>query len=179
MRADVADMGSDPANAWRLVLRLGAATQTYITQLRHALGLTSSELQAVLALWDGGRCTMTELGHRIDMSRAAITTLADRVEKAGYIQRFPDPTDRRRIFLGVTRKAEAELSAQLEGLRDALAGHTDTNDEGWPAFATHAAAVRALLLDQADALRARGQRHPRSGRTRDVSVQEPDPATFW
>ena len=76
MRTDPAKMGADSKNAARLLLRLAAAQLQYVGQLRGFLGVTLSELYALLALWDGGRCSMSDLAERVDMSRAAITTLA-------------------------------------------------------------------------------------------------------
>ena len=50
----------------------------------------------------GEAMTMSELGSWIGLSRAAVTALADRFERAGVIVRLPDSTDRRRTILEIT-----------------------------------------------------------------------------
>lgn len=49
--------------------------------------------------------TMTTLGKSIGLSRAAVTTLVDRLEGFGYVTSKPDPDDRRRILLDPTGAA--------------------------------------------------------------------------
>ena len=41
--------------------------------------------------------TLSHLGEKMGVSRANITTLADRMESAALIKRMPDPSDRRTI----------------------------------------------------------------------------------
>ncbi len=176
MRADPADMGSDPDNAGRLLLRLGAAQLAHMGQLRRALGVTMSELHALLSLWDGGRCSMSELAERVDLSRAAMTTLADRIERAGYIERIPDPADRRRILLGVTPKWEKELFKSAAGLND---GATAVAREAgaWAASAGDIASLRDLLRSDADRLHAAAPK--RAGDRAKAAVVEDDPTSYW
>jgi DNA-binding MarR family transcriptional regulator len=176
MRTDPAKMGANPKNAGRLVLRLAAAQLQYVGQLRGFLGVTLSELYALLALWDGGRCSMSDLAERVDMSRAAITTLADRIEAAGFVERTPDPTDRRRVLLGVTPKFEQSISKHAGELSTHATDVAEASSD-WAGTAADIAALRAALLDDADTLRRQAPRRTR-GRTT-VDVPEDDPATYW
>ncbi|MCW2920500.1 MAG: transcriptional regulator, MarR family [Thermoleophilia bacterium] len=135
-----------------------------------------SELHALLSLWDGGRCSMSELAERVDLSRAAMTTLADRIERAGFLERIPDPSDRRRVLLGVTPKWEKDLfnsaSGLVEGAR-AVAGAA----QDWQASAGDIARLRQLLRNDADRLHAESPK--RAGNRVKPAVVEDDPTSYW
>ncbi len=176
MRADPAEMGVNPDNAARLVLRLGAAQLSYFGQLRRVLGVTMSELHALLSLWDGGRCSMSELADRVDLSRAAMTTLADRIERAGYIERIPDPTDRRRILLSVTPKWEKELFKAAAGLVQSAA-ESAAASPGWSTRSGDIAGIRTLLREDSSKLHAAAPKRP--GDRAKSAVVEDDPTSYW
>lgn len=71
-----------------------------------AQGIIWSEL-LVLATLDKDRRSetaskMSEVAARVGLSRAAMTSSADRLEQKMLIQRRPHPTDRRTTMLGIT-----------------------------------------------------------------------------
>ncbi|GAY19112.1 MarR family winged helix-turn-helix transcriptional regulator [Mycobacterium sp. shizuoka-1] len=70
-----------------------------------------------------------ELGRRLGMSSASATVLADRLERAGYIRRRRDPSDRRRIILEVTDATAARSQAVIGPLVEALTKISDSLDE--------------------------------------------------
>lgn len=160
MRSDVERLGDDAQHSWRLTLRLYASIDTLTSKLASSLGVSSRELAALLALWDGGRCTMTELGHRIDLSRAAITTMADRLESAGLIQRVPDPEDRRRLFVIIAERCDTKLEAAFAPLAAELEPLASGDD--WRTFAAVAAGVRTAAQRIAGDIDV----EPRPGRTK-------------
>lgn len=90
-----------------LVFRMGAAFDTYTSQMRRALSLNAHERLAIAALWSRGPLTMTELGTWIPLSRAAVTTLVDRLEEQGLVVRTNDGRDRRRT---VVKLADEDMS---------------------------------------------------------------------
>jgi DNA-binding MarR family transcriptional regulator len=114
MRRDVRELGRAPGHAPRFLQRCTSTTEALTAQLRRGWGVNAHEMQAISTLWEFGRMTMTELGRRIPLSRAAVTTLTDRLERLGYVKRVPDPTDRRRILLEVTERVEQEF-ARING----------------------------------------------------------------
>src|SRR6476661_3274929 len=96
--ADPVDLGPDldaRPDAWMHGLRLAAASERFIAQLRASLGLSSNEMNALLLLHEDGACTMSELAGRIRISRAALSTLARRLERGGWVVLTPDRHDRR------------------------------------------------------------------------------------
>jgi DNA-binding MarR family transcriptional regulator len=176
MRMDPGEMGSDPANAARLLLRLASAQTQQIAQLRGYLGLSLSELYAVLTLWDRGRTSMSDLAQRVDMSRAAITTMADRIEAEGYVERGPDPHDRRRVLITVTAKLERMLEKHLGDHIESATRIAEDAAE-WSNTARTIAKLRADVLTSANALRDRAPRRSRSRRSPDQPRD--DPSTYW
>jgi len=52
-------------------------------QWRRALMVNAHERLAMINLWNEGSLSMSELGTRIPLSRAAITSLTDRLERLG------------------------------------------------------------------------------------------------
>lgn len=80
------------------------------------LGKGYHERIAMLALLDNPRMGMTELGKAIPLSRAAVTTLTDRLEDAKVITRIIPPRgeDRRRIYLELTRSGRTKIAMALD-----------------------------------------------------------------
>ncbi|MEW2288479.1 MarR family transcriptional regulator [Streptomyces sp. NPDC047841] len=64
-----------------------------------AAGLHSSEWYALSLLGREGSLTSGELATRTGLTTGATTRLIDRLERAGYARRTPDPTDRRRVHV--------------------------------------------------------------------------------
>jgi DNA-binding MarR family transcriptional regulator len=75
----------------------------------HALGVTGGQVSLLFQISRhrgiGGR----DLAALERMSPAAMSGYVDRLERAGLVQRTPDPNDRRRHGLSVTAEAERVL----------------------------------------------------------------------
>ena len=65
---------------------------------RHA-GITATDLDALEHLEADGPLTQRELGDRLSLTSGAITMLVDRLERAGWVNRRPHPSDRRYLLL--------------------------------------------------------------------------------
>lgn len=96
---------------------------------RRQLGISAHERLALSYLSDRGPMTMSELGESIPLSRAAITTLSDRLEELGYLRRVPDTEDRRRTMLHATDKRQVELQHVVEPLEQRFVELMDDFDE--------------------------------------------------
>ncbi|MCW2926206.1 MAG: transcriptional regulator, MarR family [Thermoleophilia bacterium] len=86
--------------------RMGVATSGLFAQWLRGLTINAHERLALAHLWEHGPMTMSELGSRIPLSRAAVTALTDRLEALRYVQRTPDAHDRRRTVLSLTERPE-------------------------------------------------------------------------
>ncbi|MEO6867549.1 MAG: MarR family transcriptional regulator [Gaiellales bacterium] len=143
---------TDSANAWRHMLQLAASFEQFIGQLRGALGLSSNEMNALLMLWQGGSCSMTELADRIALSRPAVTTLIDRLEAAEYAARSHDKRDRRQVLVGITDKFSSDLEKHAFPYRDQLRRHAAASDT-WEIFLEHTREVGRIASTSARELR--------------------------
>jgi DNA-binding MarR family transcriptional regulator len=104
------------ADRQALVASLGAALQAYQRstdafddQVARLLKLNRTDLRCLDWLFDGPK-TAGQLADAIGLSTAATTTLLDRLEKRGLIQRVRDPLDRRKVLAQMT-----ELGYRLTG----------------------------------------------------------------
>lgn len=66
------------------------------------LGINRSDNTALDVLERAGRMTAGELARELGLTTGAVTALIDRLEKAGYLRRVADPTDRRRVLVELT-----------------------------------------------------------------------------
>jgi DNA-binding MarR family transcriptional regulator len=100
---DLADQVREHSSA---VMRYAAATAK-------RMSLEVSELSALEHLQAAGPMTLGRLGERLSMSPGAVTALVDRLERKGYVERVPNPKDRRSALV---RETEAGLEESLEHL---------------------------------------------------------------
>lgn len=65
--------------------------------------LGASDLNALLHLWEsklaGREVTASQLAAHLDLTPAAVTYLVDRLVKRGFVERIPNPADRRQVLL--------------------------------------------------------------------------------
>ena len=62
-------------------------------------------------LWEYGRLTITEIGKMTSLAKTTLTSMLDRMEACGLIERVPDKTNRRQIHISVTDKAKGYREA--------------------------------------------------------------------
>jgi DNA-binding MarR family transcriptional regulator len=71
-----------------------------------ALGLSGSQVKVLLSLVPGEAVPMRHLAERLDYDASNLTTLVDRLQRRGAIERRPDPIDRRVKALLLTTEGE-------------------------------------------------------------------------
>jgi DNA-binding MarR family transcriptional regulator len=87
--------------------------------LRHAaatakrMGLEASELAALEHLQAAGAINQKRLGERLSKSPGAITAMIDRLERRGYVERTPNPEDRRSALVNITKAGIEESLRHL------------------------------------------------------------------
>ena len=77
------------------------STQAFDDAVGRALGLNPTDLRCLDWLVDGPK-SAGELSVGTGLSSAATTTLIDRLEGKGFVQRVGDPADRRRVLVEMT-----------------------------------------------------------------------------
>jgi DNA-binding MarR family transcriptional regulator len=68
------------------------------------LGLNGTDLHCINIIENADGLTAGELAAEAGLTTGAVTGVVDRLERAGYARRVPDPDDRRRVKLEVTPK---------------------------------------------------------------------------
>ena len=87
--------------------------------LRHAaatakrMSLEASELAALEHLQAAGPMTQKHLGKRLSLSPGAVTAMIDRLESRGYVERIPNPEDRRSALVLITKAGLEESLRHL------------------------------------------------------------------
>lgn len=62
-------------------------------------------------LWENEKLTITEIGRRTSLAKTTLTSMLDRMEESGLIERVPDKWNRRQIFVSITDKAREYRAA--------------------------------------------------------------------
>ncbi|MET0559738.1 MAG: MarR family transcriptional regulator [Solirubrobacterales bacterium] len=66
------------------------------------LGINQTDLHCLNAIENAGGLTAGQLAAAVGVTTGAVTGVVDRLERAGYARRVPDPEDRRRVMIEVT-----------------------------------------------------------------------------
>lgn len=112
---------------------------------RETLGVGATEMIALGTVLVEGPRTPSQLARKLGITTASATELLDRLEGAGLVKRGPHPTDRRKLLISLTPRAEqavADIYRQLDGV---LSAATDLDSAA-------RVAVTAFLRDAATAL---------------------------
>lgn len=70
--------------------------------LAQTLNLNPTDLRVLIYLFGANNVTPKDVATRLDHTTGSITTLVDRLEKSGHLQRRPHPSDRRSQTLHLT-----------------------------------------------------------------------------
>jgi DNA-binding MarR family transcriptional regulator len=80
-------------------------------------GLSRGEVGMLSALRTAGpphRLSPTRLGHGLMLSSAGVTSRLDRLERRGFVERLPDPDDRRGVIVELTDAGLEIVDAAVE-----------------------------------------------------------------
>jgi DNA-binding MarR family transcriptional regulator len=61
----------------------------------------------MFVLWQNDRIPISELARQTSLGRSTLTSMLDRLEQSGYVQRIPSPEDRRVTLIERTEKDRA------------------------------------------------------------------------
>src|SRR5437660_12760577 len=94
------------------------------------LGLHVSDLRCLNILLEAGSIPAGEIGERTGLTTGAVTRMVDRLERAGYVRREPDPADRRRVMVSPVAERMATIAPMYAGMAEAWAtAMSDYDDE--------------------------------------------------
>ena len=78
-------------------------------------GLTARQIEIMESLYHNAEGTMTpaDLADEVALSRSAMTSALDSLEKRGYTARAPHPSDRRMVAISLTPSGRAFIGQRL------------------------------------------------------------------
>jgi len=122
MRIDSESSEMDQAicNLRKLIL----AGERYRQVVAEAIGLGTTESQALSYLEVHGSSGQSKLARDLGLTSSALTALVDRLEAQGVAERLPHPQDRRRSMIQVTARG-TELVAKSHQWLDATLEQID------------------------------------------------------
>jgi DNA-binding MarR family transcriptional regulator len=120
-----------------------------------AYGLNRTDMRALDIVGQAGPLAPTVLARLLGFTTGGVTTVLDRLERAGYIRRRPDPGDRRRQVVEATAATAARdqevFGDLIRQTQDLLATYTGAQLMVIHQFLTQA---RQLTAAHADALKS-------------------------
>jgi len=93
--------------------RLDIAMSRLMVAFSRAVGISVPEMLTLEHLDADGSLGPSELARRLQMTTGAVTALVDRLEASGHAARAPHPTDRRRVVITRTQKADDDLTQEV------------------------------------------------------------------
>ncbi len=100
--------------------RFGLERGRMLAALARQAGISETDLAAIEHLEAAGPLTQRDLGARLALSSGAVTMLADRLERAGWVNRRPHPTDRRFVLLELSPQVAEQTPPALAGYHAAI-----------------------------------------------------------
>jgi DNA-binding MarR family transcriptional regulator len=108
-------------------------SEAFDEQVASILGINRTDLRCLDILDQRGPLTAGQLAEAMHLSTGAITTLVDRLERAGYARRIRDTEDRRRVLVELAPRlhphAEDFYAPLYHGTVKLLEGRSDREVE--------------------------------------------------
>ncbi len=95
----------------------------HLTLFRNAMsewaGVNVTDMECLRLLFLKGTATPSELARHTGLTSGAATAMLDRLEKAGLIERHPNPDDRRGTLITPVKSGEEKIASWFESARRA------------------------------------------------------------
>lgn len=138
------------------LLDLGIEIDTEGQAAAALIGINQTDLICLNALFRQGAMTAGQLAATIGLTTGATTTAIDRLERAGYVHRQPDPRDRRRVLVEASRDGAHQAFSLFDDLLERTAQLSASySDEQLTLLLELLDRFRALLVEHTTTLRER------------------------
>lgn len=138
-----------------------ASEQAMRRRTRSSMGMGEKDLLALRYLFEaeaaGDFMKPKDLGDKLGITSASMTTLIDRLVKSGHVRREPHPTDRRALVLKATPGSDQEVRHTLGGM------HRRMMDAAFSLNAEESKIVVAFLEHMREALDTIDEDAPEEG----------------
>lgn len=95
----------------------------HLTLFRNAMnewaGLNATDMECLRLLFNKGVAAPSELSRHTGLTSGATTAMLDRLEKAGLIERGPNPDDRRGTLITPAKSSTEKVASWFESARKA------------------------------------------------------------
>jgi DNA-binding MarR family transcriptional regulator len=92
-------------------------------------GLQAAQYRVLGVLMKAGTLPTSEIGKRLYISKPYMTALVDTLIEGGYVERQPDPKDRRKVNISITEKGKKHLRQSVSLYKKDLKILLSTLDE--------------------------------------------------
>lgn len=89
--------------------RIIRATDLHSKQLEKQSGLTIPQIVVLQSIHDLGEVTTRQLSRHVDLSQGTVTSILDRLETRGMVERYRSTVDRRIVHTRLTAQGRARL----------------------------------------------------------------------
>jgi DNA-binding MarR family transcriptional regulator len=115
----------DPVSAWAALLRVHAAVLPKLGRALADVGLPISWYDVLLVLnaAPDRRLRMSELGSKAVVSREQVSRVVTELERAGLVERQPNPDDKRSSFAAITPDGRTRLRNAAPAYLSAIEQH--------------------------------------------------------
>lgn len=110
-------------SVFELMLSVRKLTRTTLIHqhiIAEAMGLHVTDAECIDFLQEMGPSTAGDLARATRLTTGAITSVIDRLEKAGYVRRSPDPKDRRKVIVSFIPQKHSSTKAKYGALAAAV-----------------------------------------------------------
>lgn len=105
--------------AFVLMREYGLSSVMLRNAVSRKLGLNITDMECLSLLRVKGLSSPKELANHTGMTSGAATTMLDRLEKAGFITRKPNPEDRRGVLIAFNADSTQKMAAVFGGAQAA------------------------------------------------------------
>ena len=93
--------------------------------------LPLNQFGVLCVLMDTQGLTITDISRQLNISKQQMTNIIGKLVSAGYVSKEPDPVDRRRLVITISRKGKKLLEDHMEQFRQRFESHAQnlTRDE--------------------------------------------------
>jgi len=96
-----------------LLQRLSVSTHRQKNRFAEEIGISRQQFDVLYIIYEKGQITMGELCKEISSACSTATDLADKLEKAGYVERIREKRDRRVVRLNILSDGEKLIKSVI------------------------------------------------------------------
>ena len=88
------------------IKQIGGRVFDKILQKENIKEFNGAQGKILYVLWQHDHISIIELSRLTGLANTTLTSMLDRIEESGLLRRLPDPQDRRKNLIALTKKAE-------------------------------------------------------------------------